>query len=126
VVVGFFNDDPRRPVILGALFGSKNAPPGVMGKPSGKNDKKGIVTKLGTTIQLLDIDKEKTSVTIETAKHNKLVIDDDAKSILLADQHGNSITMGKDGIEITSGKDLSLTIEGKKKVTITGKEVDVK
>ncbi len=34
--------------------------------------------------------------------------------------------MGKDGIEITSGKDLSLTIEGKKKVTITGKEVDVK
>ncbi|MGK3963625.1 type VI secretion system tip protein VgrG [Sorangium sp. So ce118] len=126
VVVGFFNDDPRRPVILGALFGSKNAPPDVMGDPSEKNDKSGIVTKFGTAITLLDPDKDKASVTIETANKNKLVIDDDAKSILLSDQHGNSIAMGEDGIKITSGKDLSLTIEGKKKVTITGKEVDVK
>ncbi|WP_437963918.1 type VI secretion system tip protein VgrG [Sorangium sp. So ce260] len=126
VVVGFFNDDPRRPVILGALFGSKNARPDVMGDPGAKNDKSGIVTKFGTAITLLDPDKDKASVTIETANKNKLVIDDDAKSILLSDQHGNSITMDKDGIKITSGKDLSLTIEGKDKVTITGKEVDVK
>ena len=27
VVVGFLNDDPRQPVILGALYSSKNAPP---------------------------------------------------------------------------------------------------
>ncbi|WP_437575246.1 type VI secretion system tip protein VgrG [Sorangium sp. So ce887] len=124
VVVGFFNDDPRRPVILGALFGSKNAPPDVMGKPSGKNDKSGIVTKFGTKITLLDPDKEKASVSIETANKNKLVIDDSAKSILLSDQHGNSITMGEKGIEIESKKDLNLKIDGT--VTITGKEVNIK
>lgn len=124
VVVGFFNDDPRRPVILGALFGSKNAPPDAMGKPSKKNDKSGIVTKFGTTIQLLDPDKGKASVTIETANKNKLVIDDDAKSILLSDQHGNSITMGEKGIEIKSKKDLSLKIQGD--VAIAGRKVDIK
>ncbi|WP_437949012.1 type VI secretion system tip protein VgrG [Sorangium sp. So ce296] len=116
VVVGFFNDDPRRPVILGALFGSKNAPPDTMGKPSKKNDKSGIVTKFGTKIQLLDPDENKASVSIETANENKLLIDDGAGSIVLSDQHENSITMGKDGIEIKSEKG---------KVTISGKGVDI-
>ena len=115
VVVGFLNDDPRRPVILGALYGSKNAPPKPMGKPSEKNDKKGIVTRLGTKFELLDTDEGKASVTLETANHNKLVIDDDKKTILLSDQHGNTIKMGEGGIEIKSGK----------KVKIEGKEVDV-
>ncbi|WP_437664827.1 type VI secretion system tip protein VgrG [Sorangium sp. So ce1182] len=124
VVVGFFNDDPRRPVILGALFGSKNAPPDVMGDPSEKNDKSGIVTKFGTKITLLDPDENKASVSIETANKNKLVIDDSAKSVLLSDQHGNSITMGEKGIEIESKKDLNLKIDGN--VTIAGKEVNIK
>ncbi|WP_437787393.1 type VI secretion system tip protein VgrG [Sorangium sp. So ce1097] len=124
VVVGFFNDDPRRPVILGALFGSKNAPPEAMGKPSKKNDKSGIVTKFGTTIQLLDPDENKASVSIETANKNKLLIDDGAKSIVLSDQHKNSITMGEGGIEIKSKKDLNLKIDGN--VTISGKKVDIK
>jgi Rhs element Vgr protein len=124
VVVGFFNDDPRRPVILGALFGSKNAPPDVMGKPSKKNDKSGIVTKFGTKITLLDPDKGKASVSIETAKKNKLVIDDSAESVSLSDQHKNSITMSKTGIEIKSKKDLNLMIDGN--VAIKGKKVDIK
>jgi uncharacterized protein involved in type VI secretion and phage assembly len=124
VVVGFFNDDPRRPVILGALFGSKNAPPDAMGKPSKKNDKSGIVTKFGTKITLLDPDKNKASVSIETANKNKLVIDDSEKSVLLSDQHGNSITMGEKGIEIKSKKDLSLKIQGD--VKIAGRKVDIK
>ncbi|HTN91156.1 MAG TPA: phage baseplate assembly protein V, partial [Sorangium sp.] len=117
VVVGFFNDDPRRPVILGALFGSKNAPPKAMGTPSEKNEKSGIVTKFGTTIQLLDPDENKASVSIETANKNKLLIDDGAKSIVLSDQHENSITMGESGIEIKSETG---------NVTISGKKVDIK
>ncbi|APR88504.1 VgrG protein [Minicystis rosea] len=123
VVVGFFNDDPRRPVILGALFGSKNTPPDAMGKPSKDNDKSGIVTKFGTKIVLLDPKEKKASVTIETANENKLVIDDDAQSIVVSDEHKNSITMSKKGIEIASEKDLNLQIKGK--VTISGNEVDI-
>lgn len=125
VVVGFFNDDPRRPVILGALFGSKNKPPGVMGDPTEKNDKKGIVTRSGTTITLVDKDKKKSAVTIMTASgKNKLVLDDDAGSIVITDQHENSITMDKNGITITTTKDLNFKADGK--ITSDGSEVDNK
>ncbi|NUQ74168.1 MAG: type VI secretion system tip protein VgrG [Polyangiaceae bacterium] len=147
VVVGFLNDDPRHPVILGSLFGSKNAPPEAMGTPSDKNEQKGIVTKKGTTIGFVDADKA--SVFIETASKNKLLLDDDAESISLTDQHGSSITLSKDGIVLKSAKDLvidaggdveikagksalvlksakDLTIDASGNVEIKGSKVDVK
>ncbi|AUX33632.1 MULTISPECIES: type VI secretion system tip protein VgrG [Sorangium] len=130
VVVGFFNDDPRRPVILGALFGSKNAPPKVMGKPSKKNDKSGIVTKFGTTIQFLDPDDGAKSIVLSDRHENSISMGEggiEIKSKSKGDQDSitqNSITMGKDGIEITSSKHLNLKIDGN--VTISGKEVDIK
>jgi uncharacterized protein involved in type VI secretion and phage assembly len=122
VVVGFLNDDPRHPVILGSLFGSTNAPADAMGAPSDKNEQKGIVTRGGTTIGF--IDKDKASVFIETASKNKLLLDDDAETICLSDQHGNSITLSKDGIELKSAKDLK--IEADKDVEIKGAKVDIK
>ncbi len=121
VVVGFLNDDPRFPVILGSLYSSKNTPATAMGSPSEKNDHKGIVTKKGTTLGFVDGDKA--SVFIETANKNKLLLDDAAGEICLSDQHGNSITMSKDGIVIKSIKDLKIT--AKKNIEIKGEKVDV-
>lgn len=122
VVVGFLNDDPRCPVILGSLFGSKNLQPKSMDAPTEKNEKRGIVTKKGTTIGFVDGDK--VSVFIETPAKNKLLIDDGEKQIVLTDQNGNSITLSKDGITLKSaGK---LVIDAAKEVEIKGSKVDVK
>ena len=91
VVVGFFNNDPRQPIILGALFGSKNAPPKDVSQLTDKNVHKAIVTKKGTTIGF--VDKDKPSVYIQTPGKNKITIDDQDESVKIEDQHGNSITL---------------------------------
>lgn len=122
VVVGYFDNDPRQPVILGALFSSKNPPHKSFAKLTKENIRKGIVTKKGTIIGFVD-DKE-AQVFIETPKKNKILLDDDAREIHIKDQHSNEITMGADGIVIKSAKDL--TLEAKGKVAIKGSQVDVK
>ena len=122
VVVGFFNQDPRQPVILGALYSGKNAQPQDFGEPAQANLLKGIVTRQGTKILFNDADKP--SLTLETKAQNKIVLDDDAESILIADNHGNKITMDKNGITLESVKNLTLKASGK--VEISGQSVDVK
>ncbi|MEM9452608.1 MAG: type VI secretion system tip protein VgrG [Myxococcota bacterium] len=114
VVVGFFNDDPRQAVILGALFSSKNAQPEYVGDPDKDNLKKAIVTKKGTIIGFKDDDNP--SVFIETPDENKILLSDDDECIKLTDQHGNSITLDKDGITIKSVKDLEISVDGKLKI----------
>ena len=122
VVVGFFNHDPRQPVILGALYSAKNVPPAGCTPLDEKNPAKGIVSRGGTKILFNDADKA--SLSLETASKNKIVLDDDQQSISITDQHGNKITLDKDGIKIDSAKDLILSAAGK--VEIKGQKVDVK
>ena len=122
VVVGFFNQDPRQPVILGALYGAKNAPPADCARLDDKNLLKGIVTLRGTKILFNDADKA--SLTLATAAGNQIVLDDDQRSIVITDQHGNSIKMDQDGITLDSAKDLRLKAAGK--VQIEGATVDIK
>lgn len=122
VAVGFFNNDPRHAVILGAMFSSKNTIPADL-TPDADNLMKGIVTKSGATIGFMD--DEKAAVFIETAASNKIVLDDDGEMITLADQHGNTVTMDKNGITVKSAKDLIL--DGSSgNVEIKGSKVDIK
>lgn len=121
VVVGFFNDDPRHAVILGALYGSKNAPPKALSKLTKDNFRKAIVTKKGTTIEF---DDEKVTVFVQTPGKNKILLDDDKKAVTLSDQHGNTITMDDKGITIKSAKDIK--IDASNNVEIKGMKVDVK
>lgn len=122
VVIGFFNNDPRQPVILGAMYGSKNKPAGDVSQIDEENIKKAIVTKKGTKICF--VDEEKASVFIETPAANKIVFDDKEEMIQIVDQHGNSITLDKNGIEVKSAKDLKIQASGN--VEVKGKKVDVK
>ena len=122
VVVGFFNDDPRQAVILGALYGSKNGPHKKVASLTKDNIEKGIFSKKGSMLGFTD--NEKPSVFIETPKSNKIIFDDDAQMIEISDQHGNSIKMDKNGIEIKCAKDLKIRADGK--VEIKGSKVDVK
>ena len=122
VVVGFFNNDPRQAVILGAMFGSKNAPPEIVSKVTKDNVDKAIVTKKGTTIGF--VDGKKASVFIETAQNNRILLDDEAQAIKISDEHGNQITMDDNGIALKSAKDLKIEANGN--VEIKGQKVDVK
>jgi len=119
VVLGFFNEDPRHPVIIGALFNAKNTPPDRF-KLEKENKTKGLVSKKGTVI---GFDDEKQTVFIETAK-NKILLDEKEKTIVFSDANNNTITMDKDGITLKSGKDFKIEASGK--VEIKGSKVDVK
>lgn len=120
VVVGFLGDDPRQPVVLGALFGSKNSPPTDFASLSEDNIGKGVVTRHGITLAFTDQDG-KPIIQLKTPK-GALVIDDDKQEIRLSDGHSNSILLNKDGITIKSGKDF--TLDASAKVALKGASID--
>jgi uncharacterized protein involved in type VI secretion and phage assembly len=120
--VGFFHDDPRQAVILGALYSSKNTLPTAVGSITQDNSIKAIVTRKGTVIKFLEHDKP--AVHIETPAKNTIVLDDEAQTMRLADQHGNTILLGQDGITIESARNV--TIKARGNVDIMGQRVDVK
>ncbi len=118
VVIGFFNDDPRFPVIVGSLYSGKHEPPY---PPDEKNKIKAIVTREKMKIEF---EEEKKIITIETPGKNTIIIDDDKKTITVQDQHKNKIETSKDGILIDSAKDVNIKAKGnivmdaKQKITI--------
>jgi Rhs element Vgr protein len=122
VVVGFFNSDPRQPVILGGMFGAKNTVSADIGDPTDKNLLKGIISKKG--VKLLISDGDKPNISIETPGKNKLILDDDGELVEFADAAGNKITLNKNGVTIKSAKDVTIDGSGGN-VVIKGKKVDV-
>ncbi|HSI41606.1 MAG TPA: type VI secretion system tip protein VgrG [Xanthobacteraceae bacterium] len=120
VVVGFLAEDPREPVVLGALFGAKHAPPAPFAATSENNLAKGLATANG--IALAFTDQKKPVVTLKTPA-GAITIDDEKGELRLTDGHNNSVVLSADGIAIVSAKNL--TLEAKGKVTVTGASVDV-
>lgn len=109
VIMGFVNDDPRDPVILGMLYSKKNKVPSDL-TPDKDNKMKGWITK--SKIKFL-IDDKKKIVTIETPGKNTIIIDDDKKSITLKDQNKNKIVMDDKGVLIDTPKDFVVKAKGK-------------
>lgn len=106
VLVGFMNQDPTHPVVLGSLYGVKHKPPFEF---EAKNNTKAIVTREKLRIEF---DEEKKVITVSTPGKNTLEISDDGKHIKLTDQHKNEITMDSGGITLTSSKDITLKAKG--------------
>jgi Rhs element Vgr protein len=107
VVLGYFNNDPCHPVILGSLYGSNHQPPY---PPTAENNTKAIVSRSKLK---LEFEEEKKNITLETPAGNTIVISDDDKSIRLHDQNGNTIKLGTEGILLDSPKDIAITAKGK-------------
>jgi Rhs element Vgr protein len=122
VVLGFFNQDPRMPVVLGAMFGSKNKPPTDVADTTDKNLRRGLVTKKGLTLAFVDADKPQ--LFLQTPGGSKVLLDDDGELVALSDKHGNKITLDKDGVTIASAKDFKVDAKGV--VEIKGSKVDLK
>lgn len=106
VLVGFMNQDPGHPVILGSLYGTKHKP---SFEYEAKNNTKAIVTREKLRIEF---DEEKKVITVATPGKNTLEISDDGKHIRLADQHKNEIRMDSGGITLTSAKDITMKAKG--------------
>ncbi|MEO6683649.1 MAG: type VI secretion system tip protein VgrG [Ginsengibacter sp.] len=107
VVLGFLNDDPNYPVVLGSLYSSDSRKPPLEKTDSSKET--GIVT--GEKSKLVFNDSKK-SITISAGGDGgeKTIILNDSGSILIKDDLGNKMMMGAAGITIESSG--TITIKG--------------
>ena len=113
VILGFLNDDPRQPVVLGSLY-SKNADGVPPLEADADNFKKGIYTKSGLKFEF---DDEQQSILLETKEGNKIYITDkEDPNITITDKNKNKIEMSDKGIIIESAKDFEIKAKGDIKV----------
>jgi Rhs element Vgr protein len=102
VIVGFINDDPRDPVVLGMLNSSAKPAPLTA---QDVNHEKGFTTR--SKMHLLFNDDTKT-ITIDTPGGNSITIDEQGMKIEIKDQNSNKITMDTTGIKIESPMNVEL------------------
>ena len=103
VILGFLNEDPRFPVILGSLYNSNSKNPPFT--PDQQNSKKAIITK--NQLKLI-FDDENKITTIITPNKNQMVWSDQDQKITIQDQNENSIEMSSEGITIKSASNMTL------------------
>jgi Rhs element Vgr protein len=115
VILGFLNEDPRFPVILGSMYSSSKIKPFAGVEPNEKNSKKAIVSKSGISVEF---DDENKIWTVATPNKNTIIISDKDKQITIKDENQNSIVMSSNGIDMSSPK--SINISSQEKVTIKG------
>jgi len=123
VIVGFINGDPRQAVILGSLYSKTNTPPEDFKAIDADNFLKGIVTKTGVTIGV--VDEPDPVAFIETPAKQNIIFDDASGIVAITDMNGNSIILDENGITLTSAKDVTIDGSGGS-VTILGTKVEVK
>ena len=106
VIVGFLDDDPQFPIVLGSLYGTTRlrAP-----SPEGGNHVKAIVT--GSKLEMRFDDKDRV-ITIRTPGQQVIVLNDTSGEIHIADAKQNSVTLGSGGIRLDSQSDLVITATG--------------
>ena len=118
VIVGFINEDPRDPVILGKLYSSAKPAPF---EQTEDNFQKGLVTKTGLK---LVFDDEVKSISLETPNGNKMTISDEEKGFVLEDENGNKVVLNSDGVQYESSKDFIIKASGD--VKIEGVNIEIK
>lgn len=106
VILGFMNEDPRYPVILGSVYSKGRA--GAF-EPDEKNTKKAIVTREKLQITFDDQDK---IIAVLTPGGHAITLDDKAGSITVTDSNKNSVSLSKQGVTVESASNLTLTAKG--------------
>lgn len=110
VIVGFLNDDPRYPVVLGMCHSSAKPAP----EPAKDvNHLKGYVSR---EKMRMTFDDEKKVIIVETPAGNMMTLSEEDKGIKLEDQNGNKITLDDSGITVESAKDIILKATGDVKI----------
>lgn len=112
VILGFINEDPRFPVILGSMHNMESPPP--YPPVEGINPIKAIVSK---TQLKIEFDEVESTLTIITPAMKQVVLNDIEDSITITDLE-NTITMNPEGITMESLGIIS--IETESEVMISG------
>lgn len=108
VILGFLNDDPREPIVLGYVP-SKDGNTSPL--PEKENELQyGIITKNGLKLVFDDTNKKMTLSVKADSGEKTIVINDNSGAMELKDENNNSIKMDASGITISSGK--LVTIKG--------------
>lgn len=107
VLLGWFNNDPNYPVVLGGLYSSKRRPPYA---PEAGNHIKALVSRSKAKLEINDLDKV---ITLSTPGQNQVVLNDKDQAVVISDQHGNKVTLRAGGIQMESPQDIVLKAAGK-------------
>lgn len=100
VLVMFEAGDPRRPVVIGALWNGQDTPPETM-DDQGDNHLKSLVSRQGIRITLDDHAGAET-LTLRTPHNQTIMLTDGDPGIAISDQNGNTIRLDPAGITIST------------------------
>jgi Rhs element Vgr protein len=118
VIVGFMNNDPSHPVILGMLHSSTISSPI---QPETSNNKKGYVSRSGIKVT---IDDGENSIVIETPGSRIFKLDDSANTITVNDGAGNKITMEPNGVTVEAA--VNLTLKAGTTLSLAAPQISIK
>ncbi len=107
VIVGFLNEDPQAPVVLGSVYNKSNAIPPY--EPAEENYIKAIVTKTGLKVEF---NEENNAITLITPEEQSILIDDTEKMITVKDMNDNVIELTDAGISISTAGDIIFDAQG--------------
>lgn len=115
VVLGFINNDPRFPIVLGSLYNGKNKP--------GYELSNNAQEEVGFILEewKISINKEDKTLSITSENGQQLLLDENNKKMTLAFDDNNSIVLDKNGIVLKGSK---IEIEGSQGVKIKGAKVE--
>lgn len=114
VVLGFFQNDPHQPVILGSLYGPRHRPPGLL---ADTGHAQGFVSRGGQRLAFNDDDQ---SITVNTPAGLEVQLSDRDRSIVLQDANGNRVTLNPQGVAIHTPRDLQVQAQGSITLAATG------
>ncbi|MEL6538018.1 MAG: phage baseplate assembly protein V, partial [Bacteroidota bacterium] len=132
VILGFINNDPRFPVILGGVMRKTADNPTKWVKT---NDLKGILLQKGLGMVL---DEKKEQIILKTdvpaTQEQSVILDKKKGSVTLSHKKGgkeSTILLDASGVQITTKGDLkinakAITLKGTGAVTIQGTSIDLK
>lgn len=126
VIVGFINDDPNDPVVLGMLHSSNKPAPTTL---KDANNEKGFTTRSKMHLSFND---ETKTIIIDTPAGNSITIDEQNMKIEIKDQNKNKITMESSGITMQSPANIDikagavLTLAGGTSLSIGAPSLSVK
>jgi len=107
VVVSFLSNDSRYPIILGSLYTKTTKPYKTI---DAENQFKAILSKEKLTLEFDDVEK---IITIKSSDDNYIKIKETDKEIEIKDINKNTILTSKDGIKLSSEKDITIDAKGK-------------
>lgn len=119
VILGFLNDDPRFPLILGSLYSSQRTPPYAADAP---NTNKAIVTNAQIKISMDDVKKR---LQIETPGGHIVTLNDEDQSLTIVDSNKNKMHFSAAGVTLDSCADITIKAAGNISIK-AGAAIDIK